>query len=176
MEIIKGFSFYVLPLVILLVSIIFLFSKKDILSHFLKGATQGLKSVLGLLPSICLLVVGVNMLFASGAIEILSEFLSPLFNALGIPSDILPLIVTRPLSFGASLASYKAIIDNCGVDSFSAICATIIMSSTDTVFYVACAYFSTTKIKKTGYFLPVALFVSFFSVFLSCTLARLFFE
>ncbi|MBQ4509186.1 MAG: hypothetical protein II984_00540 [Clostridia bacterium] len=61
------------------------------------------------------------------------------------------------------------------MDSYAALCASIIMASTDTVFYVSCVYFSASEIKKTKYFMPVALFVMAVSVFLSCILARIFF-
>ena len=175
MEKIKSFSYFLLPLVLVFVSLIILTSKKDYFSYFLKGAKSGVSSAFGLIPSMCALIVGTNMLFASGATDYLSKLLSPILGNLGIPSDIFPLILTRPLSFGASLAAFKDIIDRCGVDSFSALCASIILASTDTVFYVACVYFSSSEIKKTRYFIPVALFVSLFSVFLACLLTRIFF-
>lgn len=175
MEIVKKIPVFVLPCVVILAAIIVLFSKKDYFSCFLRGAKNGIKSAFGLLPSMCALIVGVNMLFASGATDVISKMFAPLLSKIGIPSDIFPLIITRPLSFGASLASFTDIMDRCGADSFSAICATIIMASTDTVFYVVCVYFSASEIKKTRYFLPVALFVSLFSVVLSCILARAFF-
>ncbi|MBO5356586.1 MAG: spore maturation protein [Clostridia bacterium] len=175
MEIVNKISYFVLPCVVILVAIIILVGKRDYFSCFLRGAKGGLKSAFGLIPSMCALIIGVNMLFASGATEIITGFFAPLLEKIGVPSDILPLILTRPLSFGASLASFTDIVDRCGVDSLSALCASVIMSSTDTVFYVACVYFSSSEIKKTRYFLPVALFVSLLSVFLSCMVTRLFF-
>lgn len=175
METVRKFSYFVLPCVLILVALVILFGKKDYFSCFLKGAKNGVKSAFSLLPTMCALIVGVNMLFASGATEIIVNFFAPLLEKIGVPSDIFPLILTRPLSFGASLASFTDIIDRCGVDSFAAICASIIMASTDTVFYVACVYFSGSEIKKTRYFLPVALFVSLLSAFLSCAIARFFF-
>ncbi len=170
-----GIVNYILPFIVFLVCLIILFSKKDYFSCFLRGAKNGLNGAINLLPSMCALIIGVNMLLASGATDFLTKLLAPLFDRLGVPGDIFPLIITRPLSFGASLATFTDIVSRCGVDSFPAICASIIMSSTDTVFYVSCVYFSTSEIKKTRYFLPVALFVTVISIFLSCILARIFF-
>ena len=170
-----GIANYVLPTVIFLIALIILFSKKDYFSCFLRGAKDGLKSSFNLLPSMCALIIGVNMLCASGVTDFLTDLLAPLFERIGLPSEIFPLILVRPLSFGASLATFTDIVERCGVDSFPALCASIILSSTDTVFYVGCVYFSMTQIKKTRYFLPVALFVSLVSIFLSCILARVFF-
>lgn len=171
-----GIVSYILPLIIFFVALIILFSKKDYFSCFLKGAKSGVQSAISLIPSTCALIIGVNMLCASGVTEYLTELLAPWLDKIGIPSEIFPLIIVRPLSFGASLAAFNDIIERCGVDSLPSICASVILSATDTVFYVGCVYFGTTKIKKTRYFLPVALFVSLFSVFLSCILSRLFFE
>jgi spore maturation protein B len=170
-----GIADYILPCILGLVAIIILFSKKELFACFLKGAMGGVKSAFSLLPSMCALIVCVNMLFASGATEYFTNLFAPLFDKIGVPSELLQLIIVKPLSYGASLASFRDIASRCGADSFPALCASIILASTDTVFYVSCVYFSGTEIKKTRYFLPVALFVTGVSVFLSCILARLFF-
>lgn len=170
-----GIVNYILPFIIFLLCVIILFSKKDYFSFFLRGAKNGLDGAIKLLPSMCALIIGVNMLLASGATEYLADWLAPLFDRIGVPEDIFPLIITRPLSFGASLATFTDIVTRCGVDSYAALCASIIMASTDTVFYVSCVYFSASEIKKTKYFMPVALLVMAVSVFLSCILARIFF-
>jgi spore maturation protein B len=170
-----GIADYILPCILGLVAIIILFSKKELFACFLKGAMGGVKSAFSLLPSMCALIVCVNMLFASGATEYFTSLFAPLFDKIGVPSELLQLVIVKPLSYGASLASFRDIASRCGVDSFPALCGSIILASTDTVFYVSCVYFSGTEIKKTRYFLPVALFVTGVSVFLSCILARLFF-
>ncbi len=170
-----GIADYILPCILGLVAIIILFSKKELFACFLKGAMGGVKSAFSLLPSMCALIVCVNMLFASGATEYFTSLFAPLFDKIGVPSELLQLVIVKPLSYGASLASFRDIATRCGVDSFPALCGSIILASTDTVFYVSCVYFSGTEIKKTRYFLPVALFVTGVSVFLSCILARLFF-
>lgn len=170
-----GIADYILPCILGLVAIIILFSKKELFACFLKGAMGGVKSAFSLLPSMCALIVCVNMLFASGATEYFTSLFAPVFDKIGVPSELLQLVIVKPLSYGASLASFRDIATRCGVDSFPALCGSIILASTDTVFYVSCVYFSGTEIKKTRYFLPVALFVTGVSVFLSCILARLFF-
>ena len=66
------------------------------MSAFYSGAKQGLKSSLELMPGLCLLVIGINMLSASGAVYHISKILDPVFNFLKIPVELLPLIITRP--------------------------------------------------------------------------------
>ena len=176
MEIVEKFSFLVLPLILLIASVIILFGKKkDYFSSFLKGATDGATSAIKLLPTMCALIVGVSMFTGSGISDLITHLLSPFFDKIGVPSEIFPLILTRPISGSASLATFGEILSSNGPDSYASLCASIMMASTDTVIYVICIYFSTSKIKHTRHALPISLFISILSIFLSCILARIFF-
>lgn len=174
MEIVRKISLFVLPCVVFLVALIILFGKKNYFSSFLTGAKSGFKGSISLLPSMCALIVSVSMFISSGAEKIISSFLSPLFDKIGVPSALFPLILLRPFSGSASIATYEEIISLYGADSFVGVCASVIMASSDTVIYVICMYFSTTKIRKTRHALPIALFISIFCVFLSCVVSRIF--
>ena len=175
MEKINLFSSFIIPFIILLVSFLILFGKGDYFSSFLRGAKEGAISACKLLPSLCALVVGVSIFTASGACDFLAEILSPVCSFLHIPSEIFPLIITRPLSGGASIATFEDILSKCGPDSYEGICASLIMASSDTAVYVISVYFSSTGIKKSAYALPCALFASTVCIFISCAIARLFF-
>ena len=175
MQKIEFLSSFIIPIIVLGAALLILISKKDYFSSFLNGAKDGAISAIKLLPTLCALIVAVSLFNASGACDYICKALAPLCNFLHIPADIFPLILTRPLSGGASLATYEDILSKCGVDSYEAICASIIMASSDTVFYVIGVYFSSIGIKKTRYALPLALFVSIISVFLSCIVAKFFF-
>ena len=175
MAIFEKISTYVIPTVLLFVAIAVLFGKRDYFSSFLDGAWNGAKASARLLPTMCALIVGVSMLSASGATSFLAGILAPLLEKVGIPAEIFTLIITRPLSGSASIATFSEILDTLGPDSFAALCASVILASSDTVIYVICVYFSGSGIKKTRYALPVALFVSLFCVFLSCILCKTFF-
>ena len=168
-------SSFILPSVLLIFAICILRIKNgnDI---FAKGAFDGIRSSFALLPNLCLLIIGVNMFIASGATDILTKILAPVFDFLGIPVGLLSLIITRPLSSAASIATYEGIISTYGIDSFEALCGAVIMGSTDTAVYVIGVYFSKVKIRKTSYALPCAIFISLFSVIFACALCRLFFE
>ena len=115
------------------------------------------------------------MLCASGFSSYIAELLAPVFDFIGVPSELITLIITRPLSGSASLATFTSIIEKYGADSFIGLCASVIISSSDTVIYVISVYFSGSGIKKTRHALPVALFISFLCVFLSCIICNLLF-
>lgn len=169
-------SALVLPIVITFFALLLLSRKRDYLSVFITGAKNGIKTSFDIMPTLCLLIIGVNMLSSSGAIDIFEKILAPVFDFLKIPIELLSLIITRPLSSGASIAAFEGVVERCGIDSFEAICASVIMASSDTAFYVISIYFSTTGIKKTRHALPCALLASLLSVFLACAICRIFFE
>lgn len=175
MEILEKISYFVIPTILTLVALVIFFGKKNYFDSFLNGAKSGIKSAISLLPTMCALIVAVSMFTASGACLTISNFLSPVFDLIGIPKEIFPLILTRPISGSASLATYGEIMSTYGPDSFPSLCASVLIASTDTVIYVICVYFSVSKITKTRHALPIALFVSVVSIFLSCILCRLFF-
>lgn len=175
MEKIEIISSLAMPIIIFIVAIIILFGKKDYFSSFIGGAKDGCKTAFSLLPTMCALIVAVSMFTASGACDFIAGALAPIFDKIGLPADIFPLILTRPISGSASMATFEEIMSKTGADSFASLCASVIMASSDTVIYVICVYFSTVPIKKTRYALPIALFVSFFAIFFSAVLCRMFF-
>ena len=166
----------VVPLIFLCAGCIFLFGQNRYFSAFLQGAEEGLKTAIGLLPTLVLLLAAVSMLKSSGATDFLAALLLRPAQKLGIPSEIVPLLLTRPFSGSASSAMFSSLLSDVGADSFAAMCAAVIMGSSDTVVYVISVYFSSVKVKKTGYAFPVAFAVMLFCVFFSCFLCRVWFR
>ena len=165
-----------IPAVICVAASFMLFGKKDYFSLFTEGAKNGLRTAVSILPTLVALMIAINMLSASGILDAISSALSPVARVIGIPTEILPLLLTRPVSGSASTAAYSSLLSQYGADSFPALCASVIMGSTDTMLYVICLYFSSVGIKKTRYAIPTALAVMLFSVFFSCLVCRLWFK
>lgn len=167
---------YILPLAVCLAGALMLFSRRDLFAEFCDGAREGINSALSLAPALVALMVAVKMLFASGAIEAAVGLLSPAAEALGVPSELLPLLVTRPVSGSASFASYSELLAREGADSFVGLCASVIMGSSDTMIYVIAVYFSSVGIKKSRYAIPCAAAVMLFCILFSCFVCRLLFK
>ncbi len=164
-----------MPLAVLCTGLIFLFGKKNFFEAFCTGARTGLRTALELLPTLTALMVAVSMLNASGAVALLSELLTPLAKAAGVPPELLPLLLTRPFSGSASTAAYSALLEQLGPDSLEGLCASVIYASSDTVVYVIAVYFSSVRIRKTGSALPAAFAVMLFCIFFSCFFCRMWF-
>lgn len=163
------------PLVLALAAFPLASSKKDYVSAFRAGAEEGLRTAVGLLPSLVLLLTALSMLSASGFVEFLASHLAGACRAVGIPAEILPLALTRPFSGAASTAGYAELMETYGPDSFPALCAAVLMGSSDTAVYVVSVYFSGAGVGRTRHALPAALLTGVFALVLACLLCRLFF-
>ncbi|MBQ7384511.1 MAG: spore maturation protein [Clostridia bacterium] len=165
-----------IPAVICIAGAFMLFGKKPYFESFIEGARDGLKTAVGILPTLIALMIAINMLNASGITDFLSSAISPAAAKLGVPSELIPLLITRPVSGSASTAAYSSLIERYGTDSFVGLCASVIMGSSDTMLYVIGVYFSSVGIKKSRYAIPCAAAVMLFCIFFSCLLCRIWFK
>ena len=149
---------YIVPLLILGVSLAALYRKESTYDLLLEGGADGLKLVTRILPALIFLLTAVQMLKASGAVEILSQLFSPLFSFLGIPPETAMLVLIRPISGSAALAIGADLMAQYGVDSAIGRTVAVMLGSTETTFYTISVYFSAAGIKRTRYALPAALF------------------
>ena len=149
--------------------------KVDVMSAFLEGAQEGLQTALKLIPVLVALLCAIGMLRASGALALLTQALSPLADLLGIPQEILPLALLRPLSGSGSLAMLRELLEQCGPDSFAGRAASVLYSSGDTTFYIIPVYCSAGKVTNSRQALPAALLGSLAGTVCSVISVRLFF-
>lgn len=170
---IEAISALSVPMIAALAGAIMLFGKQNYFEAFVRGAKEGLNTAVRLLPTLSALLVAISMLSACGILDYISAFLAPLAQRIGVPSQLLPLLITRPFSGSASTAAYTALLDRVGADSFAGLCASVIFGSSDTVVYVITVYFSSVGIKQTRWSFPCAFAVMLFCVFFSCFLCRL---
>ena len=89
---------YTVPMILAAAGFLFLISKKDLFNEFIQGAKDGLETLVHLLPTLIILVVGISMFRASGGLGILSNLLAPFFDLLHIPKEIIGFVIMRPFS------------------------------------------------------------------------------
>lgn len=114
----------------------------DIFAAFSDGVKSGLKTVLGILPSVILTITAISVFRASGLLDLLVYTLRPVAEFIGIPSETVPLAVLRPFSGSGSLAMLEDLISNYGVDSRQATVGAVLCASTETTFYTLGVYLS----------------------------------
>ena len=152
---------YLVPMLLLSASALALRKKENTYDLLLDGAAEGLALLKSILPALILLLTAVHMLRATGAAELLSRALSPLFSRIGIPPETALLVLIRPISGSAALAVGAELMAEYGVDSLIGRTAAVMLGSTETTFYTISVYFGAAGIKKTRYTVPAALFADF---------------
>ncbi len=146
-----------IPLILIGVSLFGLWKKQDVYGCLLEGGIDGLKLLMSIVPALVVLLTGVHMLRASGAMELLQNLVAPVTNVLGIPAETLPLLLIRPFSGSGALAVGADLMATYGPDSLVGRTAAIMLGSTETTFYTISVYFGAAGIKKTRYAVPAAL-------------------
>lgn len=161
-----------IPILIAVVMIYALIKGVDAYSGFVKGAKGSLPLMANLLPYIIAMFVAVELFRNSGLSDLLCKFLCPVFKLVGIPPEVCELCLIRPFSSNAGYVLLKDIFARYGVDSYVGKCASVIMGSSDTIFYVSSIYFASTKVKKTGLTIPIALLCNVACCVLACFCCR----
>ena len=148
---------------------------KDIFDVFASGAKSGVELTLQILPTLVGLMVAISMLRASGAIDLLASWLSPILSLIGLPADVLPLTLLRPVSGSASLGIVTDIIKTNGPDSYAGRLASIMMGSTETTFYTVAVYYGCIGIKDIRHTIKAALTADAAGMLASILVCRFYF-
>lgn len=165
---------YIIPAVIILILTLSM-RKTLVYNTFINGVGGGMKTVLDIFPPILAILTATAMLEESGAFDIFISLISPVTNALGIPDELMPLAVVRPISGGASLGVLADILEKYGADTLSAISASVLMGSTETTFYTLCVYFKKTRVKYTKKIIPAALIGDFVGLITAVWICKIIF-
>ncbi len=129
----------------------------DVYSALCKGAGSGLETLVRIVPALIGLMTAVYMLRASDALELLAQTLRPWMERVGLPPELLPLMLVRPVSGSAALGVGSELIQTYGPDSQLGRTAAVMLGSTETTFYTIAVYFGAVGISRTRYAVPAAL-------------------
>ncbi len=163
---------YVLPLFIIGIFVYSIIKGVKVYDTFTDGIKSGLKIVLEILPFLISICILIEVFAVSGLQKVLSSLLSPVFSVLGVPSELLELVLLRPVSGSATTAVFQNIISTYGADSYLTRVAGTIMGSSETIFYVTAIYFSKLKLKNLGYTIPISLACSILGTIFACAICR----
>lgn len=129
----------------------------DIYGAFLGGAEKGLRSAVSLLPALCAMLLMLALVNASGVSQVLSRVISPVMTLVNLPQEVAPMVLLRPLTGSGSLAALEAIFEQCGPDSRAGRIASVLMGSSETIFYTMTVYLGAAGVKKLPYAMGVSL-------------------
>lgn len=171
MKLILYISEAIIPFLILYIVGSGLSRKQRVYEDFLDGAKSGLRTVIEIMPTLIGLMVAVGILRASGFLDFLSGLLGQAMQHVNFPAELIPIAIVKMFSSSAATGLLIDLYKTHGTDSVLGMAASIMLSSTETIFYTMSIYFMSVKVKKTRYTLAGALFATLAGIFASVVLA-----
>lgn len=168
-------SLAILPLLIGGILLYGTYKKVPTYESFVEGGKEGLEVAVSLVPYLVGMFAAIQVFRASGAMEALVGLFVPLFEAVRVPEDIVPLALMRPISGTGALGITADLIATHGPDSFVGRLASTIQGSTDTTFYILTVYFGAVGIKRMGDAVRVGLLTDIVGVIASIIIIKLLF-
>lgn len=175
MQLISLISLWLIPFLIGFILLYGTFKKVPTYETFVEGGKEGIKIAISIIPFLVGMLVAISIFRASGALDFLVEFLRPAMSAIGVPAEIVPLAIIRPISGTAALGMTTDMIATYGPDSFMGRLASVLQGSTDTTLYVLTVYFGAVGIKKMGDALKVGLLADLVGIVVSILVVTFFF-
>ena len=150
-------SAWILPVLILGMLTVGFVRKVKVYEVFVAGAKEGFDIAVMIIPYLVAILAAVGMFKKSGGLDFLTRLLSPITNFVGMPGEVLPLALMRPLSGSGAFGITSSLVETHGADSMIGTLATTMNGSTDTTFYVLAVYFGSVGVSKIRHAVPAGL-------------------
>lgn len=148
LTIVSAVSIIAIPALVLFIVVYGAAKKVKIYEAFVEGAKEGFNVGVRIIPYLVAMLVAIGIFRAGGAMEILSTILSPFTKLIGMPAEVMPMAIIRPLSGSGALGVMSEIIKAHGPDSLIGRMVSVLMGSSETTFYVLAVYFGSVGITK----------------------------
>lgn len=171
LKVLSNLSNIIIPVIIFYIVAYGVMSRRNVYEDFIKGAKDGLKTVVQIMPTLIGLMVAVGVLRASGFLLFIGRLFGGLTEWVGFPSELVPLVFVKMFSSSAATGLVLDIFKTYGPDSYIGMITSIMMSCTETIFYTMSVYFLAAKVTKTRYTLAGALISTLMGIAASVALA-----
>ena len=168
-------SQWVIPAIILYIIMYAYLKKVKVYESFIEGAKEGFGIAIMIIPYLVGILMAIEIFKASGAMEVFKAVFTPITKVIGMPVDVLPLAIIRPLSGSGARGFMLSVFNSQGVDSFAGMMASVMQGSTETTFYVLAVYYGAIGIKKTRHTLPACLLADVAGILASVFICQLYF-
>ncbi|RKD28846.1 spore maturation protein [Thermohalobacter berrensis] len=168
-------SVSIIPFIITIILVHGYIKGVNLYDEFVEGAKGGFKTALKIMPYLIAIFVAIGIFKRSGAMGLFVNIISPITDILGVPKEVVPLIIMKPISGSGSLAVVKDIVTTYGPESFAGRVASTMMGSAETIFYTMAVYFGAVGIKDSRHTLPAALISHLAAVIASVLVCRVVF-
>jgi len=172
---VQSVSRLTIPMLITAVLVWAAFKGVPVYEEFVTGASEGITVALRILPFLLAMFIALGVLRASGMLESITSAISPALRTIGVPPEVVPLAVVRPLSGSGSLGILADILATYGPDSMIGRIASTMQGSADTTFYIVTVYFGAVGIRKVRHSILAGLIADFVGFIASVVICKLVF-
>ena len=174
-NIVNAISLYAIPFIIVSIVLFGAFKKVNVYETFTDGAKDGFKTAVTIIPFLVGMLVAIGVFRASGALDLITNALSPITSKIGMPGEVLPMAILRPLSGGGATGVMNDLMLTYGPDSLIGRIASTMMGSTETTFYVLAVYFGAVSIRKTRHAVAAGLLADLAGLLTAVWICRIMF-
>lgn len=143
--------------------------------EFVEGAKEGFQVAIRIIPYLVAIISSVAMFRAAGGIDVITRFIGPALNVVQFPTELLPLVLIRPLSGSGANGLFAELVQAHGPDSLITRMGATVLGSSETTFYVLAVYFGSVAIRRTRHAVPAGLVADLFGVAAAVIICRLVF-
>ncbi|URZ05075.1 spore maturation protein [Clostridium felsineum] len=161
-----------IPIIIFSIVLYGMIKRVKVYECFVEGAKDGIRICVNIFPYILAMLLSVTIFRESGAMQYLINILKPIFKIIGFPSELVPLIIVKPLSGSGAIGVFAELLKKYGADTYIGIIASIIMGSTETIFYTITVYYGAIKIKKIRHTLWAAVMADMTSIIVAILVVK----
>ena len=160
----------IIPIIVVIIITYGMIKGKKVYEWFIEGAKEGLKDCLNIFPYLLAMIIAVNIFREAKLLDLLNNMIAPLGGLIGLPKEIIPLVLIKPLSGSGAIGILTDILKTYGADSYVGLIASVIMGTTETIFYTITVYFGAIQIKKIRHTLWAAILADLTAIIISVLL------
>ncbi|TGY40753.1 spore maturation protein [Clostridium sartagoforme] len=157
----------IIPIIIIIIITYGMIKGRKVYEWFIEGAKEGLKVCINIFPYLLAMIIAVNIFREAKLLDILNNMISPIAGVIGLPKEVIPLVLIKPLSGSGAMGILTDILKNYGPDSYIGLIASVIMGTTETIFYTVTVYFGAVQIKKVRHTVWAALLADMTAIIVS---------
>ncbi len=138
----------IIPIIVIIIITYGMFKGRKVYEWFIEGAKDGLKVCLNIFPYLLAMIIAVNIFREAKLLDILNNMVAPIAGLIGLPKEVVPLVLVKPLSGSGAIGILTDILKTYGPDTPIGLISSVIMGTTETIFYTITVYFGAVQIKK----------------------------
>lgn len=166
----------IIPLILLVIITYGMFKGKKVYEWFIEGAKEGLQVCIRIFPPLLAMLIAVRIFRDANLLSLLNNAVEPFVSLIALPKDIVPLILIKPLSGSGALGIFTELINQVGPDTRTGLISSVIMGTTETIFYTITVYFGAVGIKKIRHTLWSAIMSDMVAVIMAIFMVTLIFK